>query len=87
MSTRRVRLTAPDRLADDLLRAVPEVSAIARHGDELIVTGSGDLLSAVVVALHHAGLRAEDIRPESANLEDAFLELTGRHDARKAEQE
>lgn len=76
VSTRRVRLTAPDRLADELLRALPEVGAIARHGDELVVTGSGDLLSAVVVALHHAGMHADDIRPESANLEDAFLALT-----------
>jgi len=73
---RRVRLTAPDRLADELLQALPEVGTIARHGDELIVTGSGDLLSAVVVAMHRAGLRTEDIRPESASLEDAFLALT-----------
>ncbi len=76
VKTRRVRLTAPDRLADELLRALPEVSAVARHGDELVVTGSGDLLSEVVVALHRAGLRTEDIRSESASLEDAFLALT-----------
>jgi ABC-2 type transport system ATP-binding protein len=76
VKTRRVRLTAPDRLADDLLWALPEVSAVARHGDELVVTGSGDLLSEVVVALHRAGLRTEDIRSESASLEDAFLALT-----------
>jgi hypothetical protein len=34
----------------------------------------------VVLALHSAGLRAEDLRPETANLEDAFLALVDETD-------
>jgi hypothetical protein len=40
----------------------------------------GDLLTSVVLALHSAGLRAEDLRPETANLEDAFLALVDETD-------
>jgi ABC-2 type transport system ATP-binding protein len=72
----RVRLLAPERPCDQLLRALPQVSAVKYRGSELIITGTGDVLAAVVLALHDAGLRAQDIRPESARLEDAFLALT-----------
>ncbi len=72
----RVRLLAPERPCDELLRALPQVSTIEHHGPELVITGSEDLLAAVVLALHDAGLRAHDIRPETARLEDAFLALT-----------
>lgn len=72
----RVRLLAPERRCEELLRALPEVSTVEHHGPELIVTGTGDLLAAVVIALHNAGLRAQDVRPETARLEDAFLALT-----------
>jgi hypothetical protein len=40
------------------------------------VTGTGNLVTDVVLALDRAGLRAEDVRPETARLEDAFLALT-----------
>jgi ABC-2 type transport system ATP-binding protein len=72
----RVRLLAPERPCEELLRALPQVGTVERHGSELIVTGTGDLLAAVVIALHDGGLRAQDIRPETARLEDAFLALT-----------
>ena len=40
------------------------------------MAGSGDLLTAIVLAFDRAGLRAEDVRAETASLEDAFLALT-----------
>jgi len=33
-------------------------------------------VTAVVLALHRAGIRADDVQTETANLEDAFLALT-----------
>jgi len=72
----RVRLRAPAPVAEERLRAVPGVSAVERHGPELVVTGTGNLVADVVLALDRAGLRAEDVRPETARLEDAFLALT-----------
>ena len=41
------------------------------------MTGTGDLVTAVVLALHDSGVQPEDIRTETASLEDAFLTLTG----------
>jgi ABC-2 type transport system ATP-binding protein len=74
-TSQRVRLTAPEGFDDGLLRALPEVSGVEHHGRDVVVTGSGDLLTAVVLAFDRAGLRATDLRPETANLEDAFLAL------------
>jgi ABC-2 type transport system ATP-binding protein len=45
----------------------------------VVVSGSGDLVSAVILALASAGLTAADVQVESATLEDAFVVLTGRH--------
>jgi ABC-2 type transport system ATP-binding protein len=72
---KRVRMTVPEGFDESLLRALPEVSGVERHGHDLVVIGSGDLLTAVVLAFDRAGLRARDLRPETANLEDAFLAL------------
>ena len=41
--------------------------------------GSGDLVSAVILALAAAGLTAREVTVRSATLEDAFVLLTGRH--------
>ena len=75
-ASKRVRVTAPGPLADEVLYALPEVRAVEHHGPDIVVSGSGDLLTAVVLGLHSAGVRAEDTRPETASLEDAFLALT-----------
>ena len=75
-SSKRVRFTPTEPVGDDLLLALPEVSAVAHHGPEVVVAGSGDLVTAVVLALHRAGIHADDVQTETANLEDAFLALT-----------
>ena len=75
-TSKRVRLTPRESFPDELLWALPEVTAVERHGPEVVVNGDGDLVTAVVVALHRAGVHAEDIQTETANLEDAFLALT-----------
>jgi ABC-2 type transport system ATP-binding protein len=74
-TSKRIRLTAPEGLDDAFLRALPEVSGVEHHGQDLVVIGSGDLVIAVILAFDRAGLRASDVRPETANLEDAFLAL------------
>ena len=66
---------APDGLPDGLLWALPEVSGVEHHGQELVVVGSGDLLTAVMLAFDRAGMHANEVRPETANLEDAFLAI------------
>jgi ABC-2 type transport system ATP-binding protein len=75
-TSKRVRFTTTEPLPDGLLSALPEVSAVERHGPEVVVAGSGDLVTAVVLALHRAGIHADDVQTETANLEDAFLAIT-----------
>jgi ABC-2 type transport system ATP-binding protein len=77
-TAKRVRLRAPGQHGEQVLRALPEVSAIEHHGPDIMVTGSGDLVTVIVLTLDRAGLVAEDVRTETGNLEDAFLALTSR---------
>jgi ABC-2 type transport system ATP-binding protein len=64
---------------DSLLARLPEVTAIEHDGRHIVVTGTGELTTAVIVALHAAGIEAQDVRTDASTLEDAFVHLTGRH--------
>ena len=75
-TSKRVRFTPTETFPDELLSGLPEVSAVEHHGPEVVVGGTGDLVTAVVLALHQAGIHAEDVQTETANLEDAFLAFT-----------
>jgi ABC-2 type transport system ATP-binding protein len=75
-TSKRVRFTPAETFSDELLSALPEVSVVEHHGPEVVVAGTGDLVTAVVLALHRAGIHAEGVQTETANLEDAFLALT-----------
>jgi ABC-2 type transport system ATP-binding protein len=72
----RFRLSAP--LPDFVLTALPQVTAVEHEGDLLRVSGTGDVLTAVVTALAAEGVAPLDLRTERASLDDAFLALTGR---------
>jgi ABC-2 type transport system ATP-binding protein len=58
---------------------LPEVSGVDHDGGHVVVTGSGELANVVILTLASAGVTATDLHLDSANLEDAFLALTGRH--------
>ena len=76
---KRVRFV-PSRAFDDrLLTDLPEVRKVEREGEHVIVTGSGELANSVILTLAAAGVTANDLRLDTANLEDAFVALTGRH--------
>jgi len=77
-TARRVRLRAPGQRGEQVLRELPEVSAVEHHGSDVVVVGSGNLVTVIVLALDRAGLVADDVRTETGNLEDAFLALTAR---------
>ena len=74
--TVRFQPSAPfdDRLLTDL----PEVNRVDRTGRHVLVTGTGELVNAVVITLHAAGVTARDVQLDSSNLEDAFVRLTGK---------
>jgi ABC-2 type transport system ATP-binding protein len=71
---------------DRLLAALPEVTRVEHEGPHVIVTGTGELVSAVILALHAAGLEARDVQLDASNLEDAFVRLTGTHLHQEGEQ-
>ena len=64
---------------DRLLTGLPEVTAVEREGQRVIVTGTGELVNAVLFGLAAAGVTARDVQLDFSNLEDAFVKLTGRH--------
>ncbi|QQQ73871.1 ABC transporter ATP-binding protein [Saccharothrix sp. 6-C] len=72
----RFRPTAP--LDVRLLEELPEVSGVEKHGPQLVVTGTGNLLHAVTSVLARNQIVAADLRIEQAGLDDAFICLTGR---------
>ena len=71
---------------DRLLTALPEVTRVEHEGQHVIVTGTGELVNTVILALHGAGVEARDVQLDASNLEDAFVRLTGTHLDHEGEQ-
>jgi ABC-2 type transport system ATP-binding protein len=64
---------------DRLLTRLPGVTGVEHAGQHVVVTGSGELVNAVILTLDAAGVTARDVQLDSSNLEDAFVKLTGSH--------
>jgi ABC-2 type transport system ATP-binding protein len=71
---------------DRLLTDLPEVTRVGHEGQHVIVTGTGELVNAVILALHAPGVEARDVQVDTSSLEDAFVRLTGKHLRQEAEQ-
>ncbi len=77
-TTQRIRFRPSQPIDENLLSALPEVTGVTRAGEQLIVTGTGEALTAVVSLLARQHIVAEQLRVEQASLDDAFIALTGR---------
>ncbi len=77
----RIRFRPSLPLDDRLLTDLPEVREVSRHGSQVEVTGTGNVLAAVTSVLARAQIIALDLRVEQANLDDAFVALTRGDDA------
>jgi ABC-2 type transport system ATP-binding protein len=64
---------------DRLLTELPEISRVDREGQHVMVTGTGELVNAVILGLYSAGVTVRDVQLDSSNLEDAFVKLTGKN--------
>ncbi len=71
----RFRPSAP--LDDQLLTDLSEVRTVTRNGSQVVVTGTGNLLNAVIAVLARHQIVANDLRVDQASLDDAFVALTG----------
>jgi ABC-2 type transport system ATP-binding protein len=77
--TRTVILATEDALAEERLRAIPQMETVNRQGSELTMQGTGDdFVTEVIQCLSENRIRITDFRTVLPNLEDVFLKLTGR---------
>ena len=74
---KRIRFRPMSPLDDGLLTALPEVRRVSRNGAQVTVTGTGNLLHTVTSVLARSQIVAADLRLEQANLDDAYVALTG----------
>ncbi|GAA4902087.1 ABC-2 type transport system ATP-binding protein [Stackebrandtia albiflava] len=74
----RVRFRPSAPIDDAELLRLPEVTDVTHHGTQIVVSGDGELLHAVTSLLARHRIVAADLRIEQADLDDAFVALTGR---------
>ncbi|TCP49923.1 ABC-2 type transport system ATP-binding protein [Tamaricihabitans halophyticus] len=74
----RIRFRPSAPLDPAALTVAPEVTTAMSAGEQLVVTGVGNLLLAVTTVLSQHHVVAEDLRVEQTSLDDAFVALTGR---------
>jgi len=59
-----------------VLEALPDVHTVSVSADRMVVTGTGDVAAAVIIALHDRGVSVTRIRVDQPSLDDAFVALT-----------
>ena len=75
----RIQFRPSVPLPHNLLESLPDVTNVIHRGDVVVVTGNSNALNAVTSVLARNQIVARQLRVDQANLEDAFLALTGRH--------
>jgi ABC-2 type transport system ATP-binding protein len=76
----RISFRPATPLDDRLLTDLHEVTGLQRHGETVIVTGTGNVVNAVTSVLATHGIVARQLRVDQANLEDAFVAMMKRND-------
>jgi ABC-2 type transport system ATP-binding protein len=74
-----VRFLPSSPFDERLLTQLPGVTGVEHDGQHVVVTGTGELVNEVILALAATGVTAGDVQLDSSNLEDAFVKLTGTH--------
>ena len=75
----RLRFRPSRPFDDSILTGLPEVrTRRPQRRDRVVVAGTGNLVHAVTAVLARHEIVAYDLRIEQADLDDAFIALTGR---------
>ncbi|WP_216206878.1 ABC transporter ATP-binding protein [Amycolatopsis aidingensis] len=74
----RIRFRPSGPVTDAMFTELPEVRTVQRSGDQVVITGTGNVLHAVTAVLARNQIIAGELRVDQANLDDAFVALTGR---------
>jgi len=72
-----VRFAPSGPIGDHVLTDLPEVETVKADNGEVVVTGRGELVNAVILTLAAHDVTAHDVRLTTPTLEDAFVRLTG----------
>jgi ABC-2 type transport system ATP-binding protein len=73
-----VVLASGDALAEERLRAMPQIENLTRQASRFTLQGQGeDFVTDVIQCLSESRIRVTDFRTVLPNLEDVFLKLTG----------
>lgn len=59
-----------------ILQGLPDVHSVSNNGDRMVVAGTDNVASAVIIALHERGVAATRLRVDQPSLDDAFVALT-----------
>ncbi|MDX8147007.1 ABC transporter ATP-binding protein [Lentzea sp. BCCO 10_0061] len=73
----RVRFVPSAAVDVSSLEALPEVTSVSSVGEQLVVSGSENLLHAVTSLLARRQIVARQLRVDQVSLDDAYVELTG----------
>jgi ABC-2 type transport system ATP-binding protein len=73
----RLRFRPSVPFDESILTDLPEVRSVSRSGANLVVTGTGNVIAAVTATLARHQVVANELRIEQADLNDAFIALTG----------
>jgi ABC-2 type transport system ATP-binding protein len=60
-----------------ILQTLTEVHSVTTAGERVVVSGTDDVASAVIIALHERGISVGRLRVDQPSLDDAFVALTG----------
>jgi ABC-2 type transport system ATP-binding protein len=74
----RIRFRPSAPVDDEELAALLEVTRVSRVGDQIVVTGTGNVLHALTSYLARNQVVAQELRVDQVTLDDAFVSLTGR---------
>jgi ABC-2 type transport system ATP-binding protein len=75
-SNQSLRFRPSSPLDDDVLIGLSDVIAVTHEGPRIVVTGTGNVVNSVTSLLAQKHVIAQDLRIETASLEDAYLALT-----------
>ena len=74
----RLRFRPSAAIDDGLLTGLPGVRSVQRDGSTIVVAGTGNIVQTVMAALARHQVVANELRIDQADLDDAFVALTGR---------
>lgn len=79
----QVRFLPSRPISDEILTSLEGVTDVKHHGRRIVVSGTAELPSQIIHALEGIGVKALEIQTRSGDLEEAFVRLTKKEEARK----